>query len=230
MKVVSIQVGKPQSFAGGEVGGGRPWSSGIIKHRVEGPVQVDWTNLAGDGQADLVHHGGPDKAINAYPSDHWAYWRDTCRLTPTGGSFGENFTTQGADETQVCIGDVYRIGTVLVQVSQPRQPCWKLDRRWQVSDLAKRVQQTGRTGWYFRVVQCGTLEAPADLVLVERPHPEWTVARANQIMHHDREDRAAAAALAACPALSQSWKTTLRGRTEGVAETRSSSLRLDGPS
>src|SRR5690606_30313397 len=113
--------------------------------------------------------------------------------------------------------------------SQPRQPCWKLDRRWQVGDLAKRVQESGRTGWYYRVLQCGTVEAPADCVLVERPHPDWTVARANRIMHQQREDHAAAAALAACAALSASWKSTLSARARGGVETRSSALRLNGP-
>lgn len=229
MKLVSIQVGQAQSFSGGEIGGGRSWTSGIVKHRVTGAVHVDWINIEGDDQADRVHHGGPDKAINGYPSDHWMFWRETCGLELTHGSFGENFTTEGADESDVCIGDIYRIGSVLVQVSQPRQPCWKLDRRWQVDGLAKRVQQTGRTGWYYRVLERGVIEAPAPLVRVERPHPEWTVARANQIMHHERGDRAAAAALAACDALAAGWKANLRARAEGAAELRSPTLRLNGP-
>jgi MOSC domain-containing protein YiiM len=126
------------------------------------------------------------------------------------GAFGENFTVRGVTEADVCIGDVFAVGGVLVQVSQPRQPCWKLARRWRVKDLAARVQATGRTGWYFRVLEEGEVTPGLRLVLRERPWPQWTVARANEIMHERRDDRAAA--LAACPSLSANWRETLHTR------------------
>ena len=145
-------------------------------------------NLQGDGQADLVHHGGVDKAVCAYSAEHWPYWQTI--LPPDqlrGGAFGENFTLEQLTETDVCIGDVFSIGTAVVQISQPRQPCWKLARRWHIQDLAVRVEHTGFTGWYFRVLQEGKVNTHAHLQLLDRPCPEWTVATANRIMHHERE-------------------------------------------
>src|SRR5690606_6199783 len=114
----------------------------------------------------------------------------------------------------VCIGDTYEVGGAVVQVSQPRQPCWKLARRWRIRDLAARVQETGRTGWYLRVLREGEVTAGDSLRLIDRPYAEWTIARANEIMHERRDDRDAAGALAACPLLSASWRETLRRRTE----------------
>jgi MOSC domain-containing protein YiiM len=137
---------------------------------------------------------------------------------PPGG-FGENFTTAGLLETDVCVGDVFQIGQAVVQVSQPRQPCWKLARRWRIRDLALRVQQTGRTGWYLRVLQEGTIVAGLPLTLVDRPYPEWTVAACYAVLHHRREDVGAARALAACSALSVSWRDSLRRRLAGEAMT-----------
>ena len=104
------------------------------------------------------------------------------------------------------------VGTATVQISQPRQPCWKLARLWMIEDFAQQVVQANRTGWYFRVIRGGTIEAGQPLVLVERPHPEWTVAAANDVMHRGGHDPEASAALAAVPALSLAWKQTLERR------------------
>lgn len=212
----SIQVGLPREY--GEESAADPmdrlWTTAFYKERVAGPVQVGFTQIVGDGQADQVHHGGPDKAILAYAASHYPAWRDALDQPglPFGG-FGENFTVSGLTEREVCIGDTWAIGSeVVVQVSQPRQPCWKLARRWRVKTLALQVQQTGRTGWYFRVLSEGTVTAGMPLILVERPFPEWTVDRANQVMHHDKSNIAAAQALAALPELSESWRTTLQRR------------------
>ncbi|AMV27536.1 6-N-hydroxylaminopurine resistance protein [Gemmata sp. SH-PL17] len=215
--LVSVQVGGPQTF--GEEGAAdpadRPWTTGFIKAPVTGPVALRRTNLSGDGQADLVNHGGPDKAVCVYPEVHYAYWRaDLNRDELPPGAFGENFTVGALAEPDVCIGDVWKVGAAVLQVSQPRQPCWKLARRWRVKDLALRVQQTGFTGWYFRVLQEGVVEAGLPLELVERPEPHWTVERANRVMHHLKSDYAQAAELAALPTLSASWKNTLRTRAE----------------
>jgi MOSC domain-containing protein YiiM len=229
MKLLSIQVGLPRTIglAGAPDLMDREWTSGFFKEPVGGPVEVTPTGLVGDGQADLKNHGGPDKAINVYPADHFAIWRAELGVVfPTGG-FGENFTTSGALESEVCIGDVFEVGGVTVQITQPRQPCWKLARRWRIHALAARVEQTGRTGWYFRVLRTGRIEAPAEFVLIERPHPQWTVAEANAIMHHRKNDWADAAALASCAALSESWKSSLAQRATARAVT-SSAARLQG--
>lgn len=181
----SIQVGMPRAGRTDEEEP-RPWTTGIYKASVAGPIPLGRINLRGDGQADLVHHGGPDKAVCAYSADHWPYWRRVLSTeTLTGGGFGENFTLEGLTEADLCIGDMVAVGSTLIQVSQPRQPCWKLARRWQILDLALQVEQTGFTGWYFRVLEEGRVEAGQILRLVERPCPEWTIAAANRVMHHD---------------------------------------------
>ena len=125
------------------------------------------------------------------------------------GGFGENFTTQGLLEDEVCIGDVFKVGEAVVQVSQPRQPCRNLSRRWQIKDLPLRIQQTGKTGWYLRVLQEGHVESGNNLILAKRPFPQWTVAKANLIMQHRRTNFLAAQALSRCPALSPDWKKNL---------------------
>lgn len=219
--LASIQVGKPRDLGteGAADPFDRPWTSGFCKEPVAGPVTLRRTNLDGDGQADLVHHGGVDKAVCCYPATHYPFWRN--ELGQAGlpfGSFGENFAIEGPTEADVCIGDVFRVGGAVVQVSQPRQPCWKLARRWKIKTLTLQVQESGRTGWYFRVLAEGLVAAGDALALAERPHPAWTVAEANRIMHRDKADRAGAADLAALPALSSSWKATLTNRLEKAAE------------
>ncbi len=216
--LASIQVGLPCQF--GEDGAAdpmdRPWTTGFYKQSVAGPVRLGVTNLDGDGQADLVHHGGTDKAVLAYAADHYDLWRRELDFpTLPFGAFGENFTVEGMTEADVCIGDIWKVGDeATVQVSQPRQPCWKLARRWRIKTLALQVQETGRTGWYYRVLTEGVVAAGMPLVLAERPHPAWTVLRANRIMHADKDDRQAAAELAAVPTLAASWETTLLRRVE----------------
>ncbi len=212
--LVSIQVGLPRQFGTADASDpkGRPWSSGVWKEPVTGPVWLGSTNLAGDGQADLKNHGGPDKAVLAYAAAHYDAWRaELNRPDLPYGAFAENFTIAGLDEETVCIGDTYVIGETRVQVSQPRQPCWKISRRWQIEDLAAQVEATGRTGWYFRVLVEGYVEPGLTVILLDRPFPQWTVARAMAIMRHRREERGAAAELATCPLLSANWRKTLAG-------------------
>jgi MOSC domain-containing protein YiiM len=214
-RLLSIQVGKPQTLGRHDAADpmDREWTTGFFKQPARGPVWLGRANVDGDGQADLENHGGPDKAVNVYPAEHYPLWTSELGLDslPFGG-FGENFTTAGLTESTVAIGDVFAIGDAVVQISQPRQPCWKLARRWRIKDLAARVIQTGRTGWYVRVLQEGTVAAGMTVRLIERPHPDWTVAAANEVMHHRRHDRDAARALAACPSLSASWRKSLERR------------------
>jgi MOSC domain-containing protein YiiM len=213
--ILAIQTGLPRTI---DEPGRESWTTGMFKHTVSGPVWLGHGQITGDGQADLVHHGGPDKAVNVYPIEHLRHWEQALGIGPLAtGAFGENFTTEGMLERDVCIGDVYRIGSARVQVSQPRQPCWKLARRWQRPDLAMLVQHSGRTGWYLRVLQEGEATAGDQFELIERPHPAWPVAEANTVMHLRKDDRDAARALAACAALSGSWREKLvrRARAAG---------------
>jgi MOSC domain-containing protein YiiM len=231
MKLLSIHVGQPQTLhipdpnarsknnSKNNQGKDHAWVSGIFKSAVTGLVAVGTTNLAGDGQGDTKNHGGPDKAICVYASEHYAHWQQHWGLADfTFGAFGENFTTSGLVESEVCIGDSFAIGgegeaePVIVQLSQARQPCWKLARRWQVADMVEQVQDTGYTGWYFRVLQEGKVQAGDAIRLLERPYPHLTLAEANRVMHHDKEDWDAIEALLRCPLLSASWQNALRRR------------------
>ncbi len=215
----SLQLGLPREVPplGEHDFSDKPWTTGFFKQPVSDPAFARVNGLAGDGQADLVNHGGPNKAILAYAFAHYPSWQALLSGPPLPtGAFGENFTVTGSDERTVCIGDIWRVGeSLVVQVSQPRQPCWKLARRWQRKTLALEAQENGKTGWYFRVLTEGFAQAGMGLTLLERPQPDWTVARANHVMHHDKENAAAAAALAALPELSASWQRTLSKRVAG---------------
>ena len=137
--LVSLQLGLPARR--GTEGSRDPrraaWTSGIYKDPVDGPVALGLDHFAGDGQADLQSHGGPDKAVLAYSADHYPGWREELRLEMNPGAFGENLTIAHQDERSVCIGDSYAIGGARLQVSQPRLPCWKLARRWDLPDLPR---------------------------------------------------------------------------------------------
>lgn len=229
LKIVGLQAGTPQTLGVTNAADpmDREWTTGFFKEAVAGFRHVTRLGIEGDGQADLVHHGGPDKAINVYAAEHYADWAGELGLTLHAGAFGENFTTTGLTEADVCVGDVFRAGELIVQVSQPRQPCWKLSRRWRVKDLAARGERTGRTGWYFRVVSAGMIKAGAVLELIERPAPAWSVAAANEVMHQRKDDVGAALELASCPGLSQSWVGSLTCRAAGGK--MNASERLTGP-
>jgi MOSC domain-containing protein YiiM len=216
--VIAVLIGRPQQYGDPAANdpAERAWSSAIVKDAVQQPIWLASTNLDGDAQADRRHHGGPDKALCIYPAGHYPYWRSSLPKLPLGpGAFGENLTVAGQNEDEACIGDRYFLGTAQIQISQPRQPCWKLARRWGVTTLAAQVQQTGRTGWYCRVLREGWVAAELPLLLAARPCPEWPVAVANRVMHQQRHDREATAALAACPLLSASWRATLTRRLDG---------------
>jgi MOSC domain-containing protein YiiM len=210
--LVSIQVGMPQTR--GDEGAAdpmdRPWTSGFVKEPVHGPVRVGREHLDGDGQADLRVHGGVDKAILGYSASHYPAWRDELEMPGLPhGAFGENFTIDGLDETAVCIGDIWQLGEARVEVSQPRQPCWKLARRWRRPDLPERVLDTGRSGWYFRVLCEGHVNAGQQLTLIDRSHPRWTITNVTNVLRHRREDHQAAAELAEVSELAAVWRDAL---------------------
>lgn len=188
----------------------RAWTTGFYKEPVDGPVAVTRLGLAGDAVADTRNHGGPDKAILCYALDHYRAWQaEYPQLAMGPGGLGENLTLDGADESAVCIGDRYRIGDCEVEVSQPRQPCWKIARRWGVKTLTKAVAQTGRTGWYLRVLREGTITPRATLERTARPHPAWPVSRANDVLFGREVDRAAVIELMGLPELAQAWKDSI---------------------
>jgi MOSC domain-containing protein YiiM len=229
--VVGLFVGRPQTMDVAPVGSTPisdddeavtgTWTSAIAKRRCDGPVFLGEINLDGDDQADRRVHGGPDKAVCVYPAAHYpAWWGEADwpdRLGPDSfryGAFGENLTVAGMTEDTTCIGDVLRVGGATVEVSQPRSPCWKLGRRWSYPQLTARTRDTDRTGWYVRVLDTGVVAPDAPIELLDRPFPEWTVTEVNRVHIHERDDLEAAARLAACPALAESWSGPLRRRVE----------------
>lgn len=210
----SIQTGRVQSLGqpDAESPHDRPWETGFFKSPVDHPVDVGLLGIAGDEVADHVNHGGPDKAILCYSSDNWPNWADdTPDLNTFGGAFGENLTLSGMTETDVCIGDQWVCEDVVLEVSQPRQPCWKLGRRHRMSDLPKRVVKTGRSGWYVRVIHGGQLATGQQLNLSTRPHPTWPVARANQMLYDKQRELSELRELAAIPQLAAAWREAIGG-------------------
>jgi len=204
--------------------------SGIAKAPVAGPVRLTATGFEGDAQADSRVHGGLDKAVHHYPYDHYALWRAEVGERPalaTPGGFGENLSTQGLDETQVAIGDVFRLGSALIEVSQGRQPCWKLNLRFGVSDMARRVQASGRTGWYYRVLEAGEVAAGDQLELVERRAPEWTIERLWRTLYVDVLDRQELQAMAGLELLPDGWRRYAQRRL-ATRRVEDWSARLDG--
>lgn len=195
----------------------RPGSrSAIEKQAVQGAVAVDENGVAGDEQGDTRLHGGPDKAVHHYPLDHYPAWRDALGALPPldgPGAFGENISSTGIVESRLCWGDQVRMGSVLLEVAQTRQPCWKLNTRFGVPDMALRVQRTGRTGWYYRVIEPGAVQAGDTITLVTRPHPEWTLARVIEVLYHRPLDVALLNGLAALR-LPPSWQRLVAHRLE----------------
>lgn len=198
--VVAIQVGRIAPLGSDGI------SSAFVKSAVAGPVQVGPLGLDGDEQADLTVHGGVDKAVYFYPSEHYPRWaadvpQHAGRLV--AGAFGENITAQGIDESDIAIGDVLRIGTAELQVSQPRQPCFKLALRFDDHRLGRLMMQTGRTGWYARVLTSGVIQAGDSIQRTARPNPAWTIARFNDVI---RSGRGAFHELAGLEGLAEVWR------------------------
>jgi MOSC domain-containing protein YiiM len=202
-RILAINCGKAVPFRGHE-------PSAIAKVPVTGPVRVTRLGIVGDEQADRAVHGGPDKAIHHYPHEHYGWWRGVLReqdLLEAPGAFGENVTSKGSSEADVCIGDRWRLGTALVEISQGRQPCWKLDHRFDGAAVMARMVKSRRSGWYYRVIEEGEVAAGQPLELIDRPFADWSVARVFGLLiagDHKR-DRAGLEGLAQVTALAEPW-------------------------
>ena len=197
--------------------GDRATPSGIDKHAVERRIRLGRDGFVGDAQGDRKHHGGPDKAVHHYAFQHYKAWRDEIGGVPVlsrSGAFGENLSTIGLDEGTVAIGDVFRIGDALIEVSQGRQPCWKLNVRFGVPDMAMRVQKTGRTGWYYRVLEEGFITPGDELRLVDRRSPDWPLRRLWRTLYVDTMNQDELAAMAALTHLPEGWRRYAERRLE----------------
>ena len=202
MKLLSVNVAQPKTVSIN----GRTYDTGIYKTAVAGLVSLNKLNLAGDGQGDLKNHGGEYQAIYCYPYEHYAYWATAlARDDFAFGQFGENFTTEGLLESKVCIGDAYRIGAALVQVTQPRVPCYKLADKLGIAGFDKRFLRANRSGFYLRVTEEGDVKAGDSIALVSKDAIGMSVAEVNSALYLEKDAAAAERALQ-ITALSPGWK------------------------
>ncbi len=211
-KVVSVNVGLPRKleWMGVEV------TTSIFKAPAAGPVRLRPHNLDGDRQSDLSVHGGPDKAVYAYPAEHYAFWRDELPgVSLSWGHFGENLTVEGLGEETVSVGDRFRIGTAEVRVTTPRLPCFKLGLRFGRNDIVRRFLQSERTGFYLAVEREGEVEAGSEVQLIEARPGSMTVAQLARLYTRDRDDVEILGQAAALEALPESWREELRRRVAG---------------
>ena len=211
MKLCSVNVGLPRDV----VWKGRTVTTGIFKEPVEGSVLLRKLNLDGDRQADLSVHGGPDKAVYAYPSEHYDYWRaELPGVDLPWGMFGENFTTEGLLEEAVYIGDRFRIGETEVMATEPRMPCYKLGIKFGRADIIKRFLANRRTGFYFAVVRGGMVAAGDPIELIARAQQEISVADITRLYAFEKSDLEGLRRAIGVEALPESWKGYFQRQVE----------------
>lgn len=169
--VEHLLAGKAQIFRGAE-------KSAIAKRPLSGKVRITRLGLVGDEQANRDHHGGPHMAVHQYPADHYDFWRSELEghpLLADPGAFGTNLTVEGLDEEGVHIGDRFRLGTALLEISQPRKPCWKIEHHFQRKEMVEYILRTALCGWYYRVIEEGEAEAGDTLIREHTADPKWRV-------------------------------------------------------
>ena len=201
MKVISVNVGLPKEI----IGGGRSITTGIIKNPVAGRVRVRTLNLDGDRQADLKVHGGVDKAVYVYPSEHYEFWEHELGEKLPWAAFGENLTVAGLLETTVSIGDQLAMGTAVLGVSQPRQPCYKLAAKFQREDIVQRFLDSRRTGFYARVLQEGEVQAGDPITVVHEDPARVTIREIMDLYLTRHPDRKEVERVLSVSGLARSW-------------------------
>lgn len=204
--IESLNIGKP----GKEIFRDKEIITGICKKPVSGPLNLKKLGFEGDGVADSKHHGGYDKAVCVYSVDHYPYWEKVLGIELPVAAFGENLSVSNMHEDKVCIGDIFQLGTAIVMVSQPRQPCRTLAARYGRSDLVKMVVDSGRTGFYLKVMREGIVERENNLVLMEKDSHNITISFANRILHHDKKNLEGIEKVLEVPALSESWQKSFQ--------------------
>jgi len=209
MKLISVNVGRPQDI----LAGGKTVRTSIWKNPVQGRVHVSTLNLDGDQQSDLSVHGGVDKAVYLYPSEHYSYWRTQLpEVNLPWGAFGENFTTDGILEDQIKIGDRIRVGSAEFMVTQPRMPCYKLGIRFNRRDMVKRFLESKRSGFYLAVLGEGEVEQGDAIQFIERQQSGVTITDIVNLYSTDAHNQELLRRATDLPALPQSWKDYFRKR------------------
>ena len=209
MKLISINVGLPRVVTVN----GDPVSTGIFKEPVAGRVMLRSLNLDGDRQADLSVHGGPSKAAYAYPCEHYEYWkRELPEMKLSWGMFGENFTTAGLFESELSIGDKFRVGSAVVVVTEPRMPCYKLAIKFGRPDIVKKFLASERTGFYFAVLQEGEVGASDSIELIEGSKDSLRVSDITALYTHEKHNLGLLRRAIEVGALPESWRSYFRHR------------------
>lgn len=209
MRLVSLNVGLPRQVTWR----GKTVTTGIFKEPVQGRIRLRRLNLDGDRQADLSVHGGPAKAVYAYPAEHYAYWREQLPDRDLAwGTFGENLTIEGLSENSVRIGDRFRMGTAELVVTQPRLPCYKLGIRFGQPEMVKRFLASRRTGFYLAVLEEGEVGAGDPIALVSRGEAPLTVADITRLYVDGGEDIEGLQRAVRVEALPQDWRDYFRER------------------
>ena len=215
MKVLSLNVGLPREVTWQ----GKRVTTGIFKEPIQERVMMRTLNLDGDQQADLTVHGGVSKAVYAYPSEHYNYWRSELPgMDLSWGMFGENFTTEGLLEDTVYVGDRFRISETEVMVTEPRMPCYKLGIKFGRADIVKRFLASRRTGFYFAVMREGMVGAGDDVELIEREQQEISVADVTRLYAFDKDDVKSLRRAIQVEALPESWKGYFQHQLEKQTE------------
>jgi len=207
--LVSVQTGRVAPLGPEHV------PSGFVKHKRTDAVGVGLLGLEGDEQADLSVHGGAEKAVYAYAASHYPAWAaEFPELASAfrGGAMGENLTVAGIDETAICVGDVHAVGSALLQVCQPRRPCFKFALRHGNSQLPKAMVRSGRAGWYYRVMQEGVLRAGDGITLRHRPNPNFGLTRLIEIVNRGNASTGELAEMSRLPGLASQWREMARQR------------------
>jgi MOSC domain-containing protein YiiM len=211
MKLISVNVGLPRIV----MSNGEPVSTGIFKAPISGRVKLRTLNLDGDRQADLSVHGGPNKAVYGYPSEHYEYWkRELPELALPWGTFGENFTTEGLFESGLNIGDKFRIGTAVVMVTEPRLPCYKLGLKFGRSDIIRRFLASERTGFYFAVLQEGELGVGDQFEVMQKNEDGVRVSDITRLFVRDKHNVELLRRAIEVEALPESWRDHFRNQLQ----------------
>jgi len=213
VQVVSVNLGLPREV----IWKGMTVQTGIFKDPVDRPVTICKLNLAGDRQADLTVHGGAEKAVYAYPAEHYQYWRKKLPEAQfSWGKFGENLTTEGLTEDALCVGDRLRAGSAVLMVTQPRMPCYKLALRFERDDMMKRFLMSRRSGFYFSVIEEGEVRAGSEIEILSRDPHRVAVLDIVRLYLGQANDPELLQRAMDVSALPQNWKAdlSLRARTD----------------
>lgn len=194
---------------------GTSHQSGIDKRPLHGAAWLGKNGITGDAHGDVNRHGGPEKALHHYAFDHYDFWLHEIGskdILFNPGAFGENMSSIGLTEKSICIGDIFTLGETIVQVTQARQPCWRLNHRFEHSNMSALVQKSMRTGWYYRVLKVGWISAGCELRLVQRDYPQWPLARLLQLLYERVLDYDELSAASKIKELPESWRKIIEGR------------------